>query len=57
MRRAHGALAVLWAALTIPGVTIWKESIVFVIVCSTFANAYAAVSAWQAARAEDAANS
>lgn len=35
----HRLIGWLWVAALVPGVTIWRESIIFVIVCSCYANA------------------
>lgn len=45
----HVAVAIVSAALAIPGVIWWSESVLFVIGLSLFANFYAAVSALEAA--------
>jgi hypothetical protein len=48
----HLAALIVWIGLVPFGVTIWKESIVFIIICSLYANIEASFSAYQAARAE-----
>jgi hypothetical protein len=48
-RRTHGAVAILSAVLAVPAFLWWKDSILFVIGLSLFANFYAAVSALEAA--------
>jgi hypothetical protein len=48
----HFAALITWIGLVPFGVTIWKESILFIIICSLYANIEASFSAYQAARAE-----
>lgn len=52
LKWVHLAALITWVGLTPFGVTVWKESIVFVIICSLYANIEASFSAYQAARAE-----
>jgi len=52
LKWVHLAALITWVGLTPFGVTIWKESILFVIICSLYANIEASFSAYQAARAE-----
>lgn len=49
----HAMAMVIWLLLAIPGLTIWKNSIPFVIVMSIWANVAAHFAAWQSARSED----
>lgn len=39
-----------WVLLAIPGVTVWKESVLFVIVCSLWANIETSFGAHEAHR-------
>lgn len=39
----------MWALLAIPGVLLWKESILFVIIVSIYANFVGHISSYQAA--------
>ena len=48
--KVHLALSGLWALLVIPGVTLWKESITFVVMVSIYANFVGHVSSYQAAK-------
>lgn len=50
-RRAivHGAIALFWTASAVPAWLWWRDSVLFVIAASIFANVYAAVSALEAA--------
>lgn len=52
-RRLHLTLAGIWAALTVPTVLWWHDSILWVLIVSLYANAAAHLSAAQAARAEE----
>lgn len=47
--RVHAAVAIGSALLAIPAVIWWRDSVLFVIGLSLFANFYAAVSALEAA--------
>jgi hypothetical protein len=44
----HWAIAAVWTASAVPAFLWWKESILFVIAASVFANVYAAISAAEA---------
>lgn len=52
LRRFHLFMIFVWAGLSIPGILWWKESILFVIILSLYANIGAEFGAYQAARAE-----
>ena len=52
-RKIHGVAMIVWAALALPTVLFWKESILWVAFMSLYANFVGHASAWQAARAED----
>jgi hypothetical protein len=49
----HLANATFWALIAIPAILLWKNSLVFIIICSVWANFYGPIAAWQAARAEE----
>jgi hypothetical protein len=53
LRRYHLIMMGVWPVLAIPAVLWWKESIIFVILLSLYANFGADFSAYQAARAEE----
>jgi hypothetical protein len=53
LRRFHLLMMTVWAALAIPGLIWWKESITFVIVMSLYANFAGEFAAYQAARGEE----
>lgn len=53
LRRYHLFMMAVWPALAIPAVLWWKDSIVFVIGLSLYANFATEFSAYQAARAEE----
>lgn len=56
LRRFHAVATVAWLVLTVPSVLWWKNSILWVILLSVWANVASHFGAWQAARAEDAAS-
>jgi hypothetical protein len=47
--KIHIALASFWVLIAIPGVTLWKDSILFVIAVSIYANFVGHISSYQAA--------
>jgi hypothetical protein len=49
----HFVMILVWLGLAVPGVLVWKESIVFVIILSLYANVETSFSAYQAARSEE----
>lgn len=55
LRRFHAAMTVLWLVLAAPSLIWWKNSILWVILLSVWANVASHFGAWQGARAEDAA--
>lgn len=57
LRRFHAIATAVWALLLIPSLLWWKDSILWVIVLSVWANIASHFGAWQGARAEDAAGS
>lgn len=52
LRAFHGWLTIIWAALIIPSVVWWKQSITWVVLMSVWANLAGHFSSWQAARVE-----
>jgi hypothetical protein len=50
--RFHAAMTVFWLLLTIPALIWWKESILYVILLSQWANLASHWSGFQAAHAE-----
>jgi hypothetical protein len=54
LRRYHLLMLMVWPVLAVPAVLWWKDSILFVIGLSLYANWATEFSAYQAARAEDA---
>lgn len=52
LRRFHGYATVVWLGLVVPSVTVWRESIGWVVFMSVWANVAGHWSSWQAARAE-----
>lgn len=51
-RRFHLILTAMWAALVLPTVLWWHDSVLWVGLISCYANAVGHFSAWQATRAE-----
>lgn len=49
----HLTMMTVWVCLAVPGLIWWKESILFVIILSLYANFAGEFAAYQAARAED----
>lgn len=56
LRRFHAAATVAWLLLIVPSLLWWKDSILWVVLMSVWANVASHFSAWQGARAEDAAS-
>lgn len=56
MKRLHLILTWAWMVLIVPTVLWWKESILFIGIVSVYANVVSHWTAYQAARAEKAAN-
>ena len=50
--RLHAGLAVFWVLLTIPAVTLWRDSVPFLVSISMCALVLGSVSSMQAARAD-----
>ena len=50
--RVHGALCIMWALLMVPSVLWWKESLIWVIIMSCYANFAGSMASLQAARAD-----
>lgn len=53
LRRFHLMMMIVWLALAVPGIIWWKESILFVIILSLYANFAGEAAAYQASRAEE----
>lgn len=52
-RRRHLVLAALWALLVVPSILWWKESIIFVILLSLYANFESSLAAHHALESEN----
>lgn len=52
LRRFHLTMMFVWLGLAAPGILLWRESILFVIILSLYANFAGEFAAYQAARAE-----
>lgn len=50
--RRHMILAVTWVVLAIPALLWWKDSVLFVIILSLYANMEASLAAYNAQRKE-----
>lgn len=48
----HGAIAVLWGILLVPTMLLWRDSLVWVVFMSWYANFVGEITAYQAAHAE-----
>ncbi|WP_273855239.1 hypothetical protein [Serratia liquefaciens] len=55
IRKAHLSMSFLWLILAIPSVIWWKDSVLWVIVISIYANIVGHLSGYTAARADEAA--
>jgi sterol desaturase/sphingolipid hydroxylase (fatty acid hydroxylase superfamily) len=51
----HAFCTIAWTALLLPTVLVWRESILWLAIMSVWANVISHATAWQAARAERAA--
>lgn len=56
LRHAHAIATLTWLALTIPTLIWWRDSVPWLATMSVWANVASHFSAWQGARAEDAAS-
>jgi hypothetical protein len=52
-RHVHLAMMGVWLALVLPTLLWWKDSILWVLLISIYANVVGHFGAWQAARAEE----
>lgn len=52
LKRFHLMMVIVWVALSVPGILFWKDSILFVIILSLYANIAGEFGAYQAARTE-----
>jgi hypothetical protein len=48
----HLTMIFVWAGLAIPGILFWKDSVLFVIILSLYANIAGEFAGYQAARTE-----
>ncbi|WP_225371663.1 hypothetical protein [Klebsiella pneumoniae] len=55
IKRCHLVAAVMWVGLAIPSLIWWKDSVLWVILISIYANIVAHLSGYSAARADQAA--
>lgn len=53
LKRFHLLMMIVWLCLAVPGILVWRESIVFVIILSLYANFAGEFAAYQGARAEE----
>lgn len=56
LRRFHAAAALVWLALVVPTVLWWRESVPWLVFMSIYTIIIDHAGAWQASRAESAAN-
>lgn len=54
MTKFHAVMTIFWLVMTIPALLFWKESILYVILISQWANVAAHWSSFQAAHSEKA---
>lgn len=52
IRRLHLLCLAFWTLITPIAIIFWANSVLFVIICSLFANIYASMAAYQGARTE-----
>mgnify|MGYP006948243007 FL=1 len=55
IKRCHLVAAVMWVGLAIPSLIWWKDSVLWVILISIYANIVGQLSGYSAARADQAA--
>ncbi|HCI6794748.1 hypothetical protein [Klebsiella pneumoniae] len=55
IKRCHLIAAVMWVGLAIPSLICWKDSVLWVILISIYANIVGHLSGYSAARADQAA--
>ncbi|ENS0477603.1 TPA: hypothetical protein MBD98_002353 [Klebsiella aerogenes] len=55
IKRCHLVAAIMWVVLAIPSVIWWKDSVLWVIIISIYANIVGHLSGYSAARADQAA--
>lgn len=55
LRRFHGCSTLVWLGLVIPTVWLWKDSVPWISLMSIYAIVVSHAGAWQATRAEEAA--
>lgn len=55
IKRCHLVAAVMWVGLAIPSLILWKDSVLWVILISIYANIVGHLSGYSAARADQAA--
>ncbi|HHC0997844.1 TPA: hypothetical protein ACN7D0_000335 [Klebsiella pneumoniae] len=55
IKRCHLVVAVMWVGLAIPSLIWWKDSVLWVILISIYANIVGHLSGYSAARADQAA--
>ncbi|HBT3845294.1 hypothetical protein AB0062_04030 [Klebsiella pneumoniae] len=55
IKRCHLVAAVMWVGLAIPSLIWWKDSVLWVILISIYANIVSHLSGYSAARADQAA--
>ncbi|WP_159210564.1 hypothetical protein [Klebsiella pneumoniae] len=55
IKRCHLVAAVMWVGLAIPSLIWWKDSVLWVILISNYANIVGHLSGYSAARADQAA--
>lgn len=50
--KVHAGLSIFWALLTIPAVTLWRDSVPFLVSISMAALVLGSIASWTAAKAD-----
>lgn len=53
LKRFHLMMVFVWLALAVPGILLWRDSVLFVIILSLYANIAGEAAGYQGARAEE----
>lgn len=53
LRRFNAVMTIVWLALVVPTVLLWRESILWIALMSVWANVAGHMGAWAGARAEE----
>jgi hypothetical protein len=53
LKRFHLVMVFVWLGLAVPGILLWRDSVLFVIILSLYANLAGEFAGYQGARAEE----